>query len=96
MNNRSSVFVKAIAVICVLFMLVNICFVFLPHSDAFCDSDCVYCIIVKISESILLICATLSLVFGNMSFLKNIFVGSDKRDKNPDSSLVMLKVKLSN
>ena len=96
MNDKFRAWVKTVALICVLFMLVNICFVFLPHSDTFCDTDCVFCILIKISESVLFLCVAFSLVFGDALFSRRFAAKSNHCDKNSDLSLVALKVKLSN
>jgi len=93
---KTSTVVRIIAAFCVIFILTNICFAFIPHSDNCCDNCCEYCILVKISENLLALGVIMVLLFGHKVFSNYRAVISDSFVKNTFGSLVKLKVKLSN
>jgi hypothetical protein len=87
---------SAVAIFCVMLILLYASAVFLPHDHNGCDSECVACTVIETSKK-LLACLLICVLLTNVGLFEKIFLaaGIDKilLIKNTP---VKLRVKLSN
>lgn len=87
---------NAVALFCIMLILLYASAVFLPHDHNGCDSECVACAVIETSKKILT-CLIICVLLTNIGLFDKLFLAVDIDKTIPiKNTPVKLRVKLSN